>query len=491
VISTQNAALLSDKGHAGDGAPPVILAREEGGNTRMSSTTRRSVLRGSAGLLAAAALARPHIANAAATTASMWLAQGFIAEEDAAYKAMVDDYQKASGNTIDYSIIPFAALRQKMVSAVAVGVVPDLMETADFNFLYLNAWKDNLLDVSDIFEKQKDNYSQNAHDCAFAYNSVAKKRAYYYIPWKSAAVPFRFWKSLVEKSGQKMSDIPNTWDAFNDFFRPVQDGLRKAGMRSVYAMGYQLTATGVDPILMFNAFMIANGGENFVTPQGQLMTGDPQVREAAIKAATYLAKQFTDGYVPPVVLNWNDADDNNAFHAKLMVMDFDGSLSTEVAVIHNKTDYDDIKTYGLPLSNDGKKVPAQIANFGVAIPKGAKNIPLAKEFMTYFSTPKVLNTYLKAGLGRWVIPMPEMAKSDPFWLKEDEHRTALTSMTLFGPTIPVYEARNPGMAPVGAENVMMRAVINVMKNGMTPQAAIDQAFKRVETILGKYPVVAS
>jgi hypothetical protein len=26
---------------------------------------------------------------------------------------------------------------------------------------------------------------------------------------------------------------------------------------------------------------------------------------------------------------------------------------------------------------------------------------------------------------------------------------------------------------------------------MTPQAAIDQAFKRVETILGKYPVVAS
>ena len=38
---------------------------------------------------------------------------------------------------------------------------------------------------------------------------------------------------------------------------------------------------------------------------------------------------------------------------------------------------------------------------------------------------------------------------------------------------------------------MMRAVINVMKNGMTPQAAIDQAFKRVETIVAKYPVVAA
>jgi multiple sugar transport system substrate-binding protein len=457
----------------------------------MNTTTRRSVLRGSVGLLAAGALSRPYIANAAATTASMWVTQGFIAEEDAAYRAVVADYQKASGNTIEYSIIPFAALRQKAVSAVAAGVVPDMIEVLDFNFLYLNAWRNNLVDVRDVFETQKEHWSRNAQDSSLAYNNVTKKRSYYHVPWKSATVPFRFWKSLVEKSGQKVSDIPNTWDAFLDFFRPVQDGLLKKGMRHVYGMGYQLTATGVDPILLFNAFMIAYGGENFVTPQGQLQTSDPQIREAAIKATTKLAKAFTDGYVPPVVLNWNDADDNNAFHAKLMVMDFDGSLSTEVAVYHNKEEYDDILTYGLPLSNDGKRVPAQGVTFGVAIPQGAKNIPVSKEFLRHAIEPKVLNTYLKAGLGRWVVPMPATAKSDPFWLAEDAHRKALTNETLFGPTIPIYEARNPGMAPVGAENVMMRAVINVMKNGMSPEAAIDQAFKRVETIVAKYPVVAA
>ena len=47
------------------------------------------------------------------------------------------------------------------------------------------------------------------------------------------------------------------------------------------------------------------------------------------------------------------------------------------------------------------------------------------------------------------------------------------------------------MAPVGAENAMMNAVINVMKNGMTPQAAIEAAFKRAETIVAKFPIVAS
>jgi len=457
----------------------------------MITATRRSLIRGSLAFAAAGSLARPYLANAAASTASIWLAQGFIPEEDAAFRALVADYQKASGNTIDYSIIPFAPLRQKMVSAIQAGVVPDMMETADFNFLYLNAWKGNLLDVSDVFEAQKENWCQNALDCSFAYNSVDKKRSYYQVPWKTAAVPFRFWTSLVEKSGHTIADIPKTFDAFVDFFRPVQDDLRKQGMRNIYAYGYQLTATGVDPINTFNMFMIANGGENFVTPQGLVQTSNPQIREAAIKGAAKLAKAYTDGYVPPVVLNWNDADDNNAFHAKLVVMDYDGSLSTEVAVYHDKDQYNDIHTYGLPLGNDGNKLPAQPFTFGVTIPKGAKNIALSKEFMKYWSEPKMLNAYLKASLGRWVIPMTAIAKSDPFWLKEDPHRTALTTQTLFGPTIPVYEARNPGMARVGAENVMMRAVIDIMKNGKTPQEAIDAAFKRVDTIVAQYPVAAS
>ena len=55
----------------------------------MGNLTRRSVLRGSLGL--AAALARPHIANAAATTVETWWNQGFFPEEDVAFRALVAD----------------------------------------------------------------------------------------------------------------------------------------------------------------------------------------------------------------------------------------------------------------------------------------------------------------------------------------------------------------------------------------------------------------
>jgi multiple sugar transport system substrate-binding protein len=234
--------------------------------------------------------------------------------------------------------------------------------------------------------------------------------------------------------------------------------------------------------------MIAYGGKGLVTPDGKLNSGDPKVREALAKAIERLTTPFKNGYVPPGVVNWNDADDNNAFHAKQMVMDFDGTISTEVAVYKKKDDYNDIVTMGLPLDNDGKQIPAQIISFGPVIPKGAKNVALAKEFLRYAIQPKVLNDYLKGGLGRWMLPIPEIVKSDPFWLKEDPHRKAYTELTLLGPTVPIYEVYNPAIAEVNAEHLFSVAEFDVMNDGMPPEKAIDKALKRAEEIFAKYPI---
>ncbi len=457
----------------------------------MSRLSRRSVLRGSLGLAATGVVARPYIANAAAETATVWQPQGFLPEEDEAFRAMVADYEKASGNKIDYSIIPFAPLRQKAVSAITTGEVPDVIQVADFAFAPLNAWDDKLLDLSDVVETQKSQFSPTALLSCNHYNNVTKRRGYYAAPTVMGASPFHIWRSLVEKAGYKTSDIPNTWDAFLDFFAPVQTKLREQGMRNIYAYGYQLTANGVDPLITFNAFLIAYGGKNLVTPNGKLHTDDPQVREAAVKALVKLTTPFREGFVPSGVVSWNDADDNNAFHAKLIVVDYDGSISTELALYHKKEEYDDILTRGLPLSNDGKELPSQILVFGSVVPKGAKNIAVAKEFVKHRIEPKTMNAQLKSGLGRWIVPMPEIVKNDPFWLQSDPHRTAYARQTILGPTMPVYEAFNPAIAQVNAEHVFSVAMFDVMNNGMAPEQAVDKAFRRAEAIFEKYPIAES
>jgi len=446
----------------------------------MTGLTRRSVLRGSVGLAAAGALARPYIANAAATTAEVWWVQGFAKEEDTAFKKMAAEYEKVSGNKLDYSLIPFAPMRQKAVAAIQSGVVPDILNTPDLEFAPLNSWDDKFLDVSDIIETQKKDFAPIAIESCFLYNGVTKKRGYTVVPLRITGWPFHIWRPLVEKAGYKISDLPNTWDAFLDFFMPVQD--------NIYAYGYQLTANGVDPIATYNAFLIAYGGKNLVTPDGRLNTGDPQVRAAAAKAVEKLTTPFKKGYVPPGVVNWNDADDNNAFHAKLMVMDFDGTISTEVAIYDKKEDYDAIETRGLPLSNEGKPLTAQVITDGAVIPKGAKNVEAAKEFLKYAAQPEVLNEWLKGGLGRFMLPIPKLVQSDPFWLKEDPHRKAYAELTLLGPQMPIYEVYNPAIAEVNGEHLFSVAMFDAMNNGMTPEQAIDKAFKRAEAIFAKYPI---
>jgi len=459
----------------------------------MSKLSKRSVLRASLGLVAGGWLARPYVAKAAAKTATVWWAQGFIAEEDASFRNMVvAAYEKASGNTIDYSLVPFAPLNQKVISALTSGDVPDLISVdgSDRRIVPQNAWLDKLVDMSDVVETQKSRYHPTALSATQYYNNVEKKRGTYLTPYKTSVSPIHVWNSLVEKAGYKLSDAPKTWDAFWDFFKPMQQKLRDKGMRGVYALGFQPTTTGPnDGNYLFHAFLIAYGGKDILTLDGKPHLDDPKVKEAVVKALTYISTAYKEGYVPPGAVSWNDADDNNAFHAKQMIIDFDGTISTEVALYHKKDEYYDIVTMGLPLDNDGKLLPSQLAIGGGFIPKGAKNIEVAKDFAKYLIQPEVANAYLKGGLGRWLPAITELIKTEPFWLDpKDQHVAAYTQQGLLSPTIPQYPVYNPGYAEVEATQTWGLAAADVIREGMTPQAAAEKALKRIEQILAKYPI---
>jgi len=456
----------------------------------MGSISRRAIIKAPLGVAAASALSQPYVANAEATTAQILVGQGFVPAEDVAFRKTAADYEKASGNKIDYNILPFQALNQKVIAALTSGDVPDLVfHDAPATILPQNAWDDKLLDVSDVVEAQKSQLSETAVASATYYNNATRKRSYYLVPIKQASVPFHIWGSLVERAGFKLSDAPDTWDTFHDFFKPVQDSLRKQGMRKVYAMGMSLTTVGPnDGNNLFTYFVIANGGKNVVTPDGKLHTDDPQVREAYIKTVAYLTSAYNDGYIPPEVLSWSDSDNNNGFHSKLFVMDLDVTISTELAMINDKQAYyHDSVTMGLPKGNDGKPVPAQIGAGGGFIPKGAKNVEVAKDFMRYFIQPKVMNENLKNGLGRWVPAITSLVTEDPWWLDpSDPHRAPYVRECALGPTIPAYNGYNPAWGQVSAEQLWGVAEADVIKNKMTPAAAVDKAFRRAEQIFAKY-----
>jgi multiple sugar transport system substrate-binding protein len=460
----------------------------------MINPTRRSLLRRSAGLLAAGSLARPFIARAAATTATVWWTQGLVAEEDDAFRAAVAEYEKASGNHIDETITPSKPLNEKIIAALSAGgVVPDLMYSIPPEIVPLQAWKDILVDVSDVVETQKSEYSPAALAAVFCYNSATKRRSYYGVPFDSAVLPFHIWGSLVEKAGYKISDIPSTWTNFLDFFKPIQQKLRAQGMRHTYSYGWQVgTSAAADSIVTFNAFMIAYGGVGLVTKDGKLHTDDPQVEEAVIKALERLAADYKDGYESSTAVNWLDNDDNNAFHSQLCVIDLDGSLSTEVAMLKQAKEayYHDVITHGLPLGDEGEPLPAQLLVNSMMIAKRAKNVAVAKEFAKFFIQPEVVGKFTKAGLGRFLPVMLALVKDDPWWNDPqiDPHRPPYVKEGILGPTVPFFYVYNPASAEVDTEHVFQMAWADIVNNGAKPQAAAKAAFRRIETIFAKYPI---
>jgi multiple sugar transport system substrate-binding protein len=430
------------------------------------------------------------VAIAQAKTAIVWQVQGFVPEEDAAFRKTVADYEKASGNKIDLSVMPFQALNQKAISAITSGDVPDLIfHDAPATLLPQNALDDKLLDVSDVVEPLRSQLSETALLNSTFYNSATKKRSFYLVPIKQAVSPFHIWGDLVAKAGFKLSDAPNTWNAFWDFFKPIQKELRAKGMRKMYALGMQITTVGPnDGNGLFAHFMIANGGQDILTRDGKLHTDDPQVREAAIRSVEFMTNCYKEGYIPPEALTWNDADDNNAYHEKLFVMDLDGTLSTELAMIKNKRAYyEEAVVMGLPNRNDGSPMPALQGAGGGFIPKGAKSVAVAKDFMRYFMQPAVMNENLKNGLGRWVPVIPQIVKDDPWWLdsSEDPHRAPYVREAT-GQTFPAYNGFNAAWGKVNAEQLWGTAHADVIKDGMPPAAAVDKAFKRAEAIFAHY-----
>ena len=61
--------------------------------------------------------------------------------------------------------------------------------------------------------------------------------------------------------------------------------------------------------------------------------------------------------------------------------------------------------------------------------------------------------------------MAEIAKSDPFWFKEDPHRTAYATETLIQPTVSLYQEFNPAVAQIDAEHVFSLAMLDVGPTG--------------------------
>ncbi len=451
------------------------------------NVTRRGVV---GGLGAAAAVLRPKSSKAAGTLTAWW-SQGFYQQEDQAMKDLVAIFEKESGIKVDLQLINTPDLNTKLIAAMQVGDVPDVVKsvTSDRFFQPRMVWDNQLLDVSDIVATQEKEFLPAALEASRYYNKATKQRGYYGVPIKCSTLMEEIWRPLIEDAGMSADAIPKTQDAFYEYFQVVQDKLRSKGKR-IFGLGFSMATKEADSNTLFHSFLNAYGGAGIVTPDGALHVEDDKIRKAATTALERLTTPYKKGYVPPGAINWGDVDNNNAFYAKQIVMTPNATISIAVAQMEKKDQYfRDIITTGIPAGNDGKPVASLLTVVSAFIPKAAKNIDNAKAFLKWFIQPSRVNGYLKEARGRYLPVMPSVLTTDPYWLDPaDPHRPVAAKFGLQLPTTAWWWTYTPAYQQVLAEQIWPAAEANITQKNMTPDQAADLAIKRIKDIFALFPL---
>jgi multiple sugar transport system substrate-binding protein len=455
----------------------------------MTQLSRRHAIAGMGALTAASGL-RPRRAKAAEPV-TVWWTQGFYEAENKAVVDAMHAWETTSGTKVNLTIMNGPDLVSKVIAAMQVGDVPDLVHavTGDRFLVPRAAWDDKLVDVSDVIDTQKHEFHKTALDNSRFYNLALKQYSYYAVPTKCSTLMEEVWRPMLEDAGFSDSDIPKNQDAYYDFFQVVQDRLRGKGKR-VYGLGYSMATKEADSGNLFHAFLVAYGGAGIVLPNGKLNIDDPAVRQAATTALDRLTAPYRKGYVPPGAINWGDVDNNNAFFARQIVMTPNATISIAVAQMEKPDQYyKQIITQGMPNGNDGKPVSSVLGVSPCFIPKGAKNIDGAKELLKAFIQPDNLNKYLKETRGRFMPVMMSNIRNDPYWQDPaDPHRPVAVEFGLIRPTMPWWMTYNPAYSAVLSEQIWSQAEANITQKNMTPEQATDEAVVRIKTIFERFQI---
>jgi multiple sugar transport system substrate-binding protein len=210
------------------------------------------------------------------------------------------------------------------------------------------------------------------------------RRALYGLPVGRTGNNLHAWRSLLEKAGFTLDDIPDDWDQFWAFWcDQVQPAVRKAlGRDTVWGIGQAMSAAATaDTEILFRQFVDAYEA-NYVSSDGRLLLDDPEVRHRLILAMTSFTSIWRKGCTPPDSLSWTNLDNNKAFVAERVVMTANQTLSIPNTLRQDRPDdyHTNTRTIAWPLGPNGNLFPLAGWVYAALVLKDGHNVPAALAF---------------------------------------------------------------------------------------------------------------
>ena len=420
----------------------------------------------------------------------VWWDEGYYAEERDAIAEIIAAFEQETGKQVELALFPQEDLPGKIEAAIKADTPPDF--AFGYNLPeYVASWasRDWLVDLTDAIGTFSNLFDPQVLDQVRLLNGSTGQRALYGLPIGRTTNHLHVWKSLLERAGFTLADIPREWESFWSFWCDrVQGAVREAtGRDDIWGVGLAMSPA-VDTWFEFLQFTAAYDAE-YVTSQGKLVIDDPGIRSGIIQAMASYTSLYSKGCTPPDAVTWDNYGNNAAFLSQRVIMVPNETLSIPNELKGERPDdyYSNAITIEWPMSPRGNPFPiGSTVNPGVVFKKG-RHADTAKEFVRFLVAEGWLAHYLNFSAERLLPPMPALL-AQPFWLDpNDPHRMASVMQADTRPLLHHYATASVNWRHdrVSAEHVWGKAIHRVVTEGISPEQAVDEAIARIKEILSE------
>jgi multiple sugar transport system substrate-binding protein len=421
----------------------------------------------------------------------VWWEKGFYEQEDEAVREIIAAFEQDTGKQVELVHYSNEELPQRLVAALEADRPPDLafgLWLSEYSAKW--AFEDRLVDLSDVVGTYSNLFDPDALNWVTLLNARTQQRALYGLPIARSSNYLHVWKSLLERAGFTLADIPREWEAFWSFWcDQVQPAVREAtGRDDIWGVGLPMEGGPGDTGIEWKQFVSAYKAD-YVTRDGRLVIDDPAVRRKLVQAIDSYTAIYRSGCTPPESASWSGLGNNEAFLAQTVVMTPNLTLSIPNALKRERPDdyYEKVATIEWPLGPGGEPFAIVGDLFPAVVFKDGAHAAAAEEFVRFLVAEGWLIHYLNFSGERFLPPISKLL-DEPFWLDpSDPHRMAAVMQVASRPLLHNYGTAtgNWRHEMVEAEFVWEKAIHRIVLEGLSPEQAVDEAIARVRQILSE------
>lgn len=400
----------------------------------------------SIGLLAGCSSGKEDSKKDSAEKVTFW----YMGDGSKEIQPIIDDFEKESGVKVDLQSIPWSASHDKLLTAVASGDGPDVVQmgtTWMAEFVDAGALKD----ISSYIDSEDTLKSDNFFDGSVTTTKFDDK--YYAVPWYTETRALYYRTDLLKEVGYDKA--PATWEE-------LQDAATKLAARGKDMYGF-----GADLAEPTSAFMFArqNGSELFNKSGKPLFDKKPFV-----EAVDYLDSFIQNGSAPKADLG---LDVSQTFGSTGIVPMFISGPWMITAITKDAPDIEGKwATAVLPKKENNM---SSTGGANLAMFESSKNEKNGMKLIEFLARPENQLTFFKNSNS---LPTSHKAWEDPI-LAEDE------KIAVFG-----EQLKNSEPMPMMKEweeisQAYLKVWEQIYANGADTQKEMTEFNKQTETILGK------